>query len=164
PVVRFPVPPVVARSPDRATRPTEALLFVTLGGDLRSGPWRGHLRLAATADVRSRFEGQTGSGVGRPQRAEQDQEEGPRRLLVVLLCGLPSATVAVAGTPWRNAEFRAIAGCGSRPAEPRQQVRFAHARLASSMVHPGEGSTSCPRPRTVSAPSRTGAPPRAAPG
>src|SRR5579871_197659 len=32
-------PPVVARSPDRATGPTEGLLFVR--GDLRSGQWSG---------------------------------------------------------------------------------------------------------------------------
>jgi hypothetical protein len=79
----------------------------------------GHLRLAATANARSRCDGQTGSGVDRPERAEQDQEEGPRRFLVVLSISVSSVIVGVAGTRWSNSEFRATTGCGSRPADLR---------------------------------------------
>jgi hypothetical protein len=79
----------------------------------------GHPRLAATANALSRCDGQTGSGVDRPQRAEQHQEEGTPRFLVVFLIRVSSVIVGVMGTRWSSSEFRATAGCGSRPAELR---------------------------------------------
>jgi hypothetical protein len=79
----------------------------------------GHLRLADAANARWRCDGQAGSGVDRPQRTEQDQEEGPRRFLVVILMWVSSVLVGIAGTRWSSSEFRATTGCESHPAEVR---------------------------------------------
>jgi hypothetical protein len=47
--------------------------------------------------------------VYRPQGAKQDQEEGPRRLLVVLLVGVQSVIAGGAATRWPSLGVRASA-------------------------------------------------------
>src|SRR5262245_34781995 len=76
-----------------------------------------------------RRSGRGGSGVHRPQRAEQDQEERLRCLLVVLLIMVQSAITGFAANRSSSFGFRATTGCGWPTDELLPGLWFIPARL-----------------------------------